>query len=63
MELALVKRILRAGKYFFHAIGALTIIVGALVCVPARFAREGETVHRCRKSGRFDESEGELEVS
>lgn len=33
------------------------------MCVPALFAREGETVHRCRKSGRFDESEGESEVS
>jgi len=31
------------------------------VCVPARFAREGETVHRCRESGRFDESGGESE--
>lgn len=31
------------------------------MCVPARFAREGETVHRCRKSDRFDESEGESE--
>lgn len=50
-------------RIFFHAIRALTYCRSSGVCVPTRFAGEGETVHKCRKSGRSDESEGESEVS
>lgn len=62
-ELALLKRILRGGESFSCNWGINNYCWSSDVCVPALFAREGETVHRCRKSGRFDESEGESEVS